>query len=250
MNEIKLFENEEFGSVRTVMVGDKPYFVAKDVAMALGYIKCLNAISRHCKNATTQTVITSGGAQEVKVIPEGDVYRLIINSKLPSAEKFESWVMDEVLPQIRKTGGYIPVNEIDDETTILAKAYEIMQKTLYHKDEIIANQKKYIDDNAGNIAFAEAVTNDDDTCIDFAQMAKILQNKGLFDGGRNKLMEDLRGWKVLMANNTPYQAYMSKFKVIITEKNGREYVKTLINTKGQAMIVNGYAKIKNNTCNQ
>ena len=93
-NELEIFKNEEFGEIRTLVIDRKPYFVANDVAKSLGYISPKDAISRHCKGALKHRYLTEGGKQEVKVIPEGDVYRLIIKSKLPSAEKFESWVMD------------------------------------------------------------------------------------------------------------------------------------------------------------
>ena len=98
-NQITIFTNEEFGNVRTIMIEGKPYFCGKDVATALGYAKPRNAIATHCKGALKRGVLTEGGNQEMTFIPEGDIYRLIIRSKLPSAEKFESWVMDEVLPQ-------------------------------------------------------------------------------------------------------------------------------------------------------
>ena len=92
--------------VRTLLINDKPYFVGCDVAKALGYSKPRNAISTHCKGALKQGILTDGGKQEMLVIPEGDVFRLIIKSRLEKAQKFESWVMDEVLPQLRKTGSY------------------------------------------------------------------------------------------------------------------------------------------------
>ena len=105
-NQVTIFNNEEFGDVRTIMIDGKPYFCAKDVATSLGYAKPRNAISAHCKGALKRGILTEGGNQEMTFIPEGDIYRLIIRSKLPSAEKFESWVMDEVLPQLRQTGSY------------------------------------------------------------------------------------------------------------------------------------------------
>lgn len=111
MQELEIFKNEEFGEVRTVMIDDKPYFVANDIASALGYKRPADAVSAHCKGSVKYRYLTNGGQQEVKIIPEGDVYRLIIKSKLPNAQKFESWVMDEVLPTIRKHGGYINNDE-------------------------------------------------------------------------------------------------------------------------------------------
>lgn len=106
MNELQFFNSEEFGEIRTIEIDGKPYFVGTDVAKALGYNNPRDAVSRHCKGVVKRDTPTSSGIQSMSYINEGDLYRLIMKSKLPSAEKFESWVMDEVLPIIRKTGSY------------------------------------------------------------------------------------------------------------------------------------------------
>lgn len=108
MSNITPFFNQEFNfSVRTVEIDGEVYLVGKDVALALGYADTVNAIKQHCKGvAKHHPLQTAGGMQEVRILAEGDVYRLIVNSRLPSAEKFEAWVFDEVLPTIRKTGRY------------------------------------------------------------------------------------------------------------------------------------------------
>ena len=106
MNELQIFNSEEFGEIRTAEIDGKPYFVGTDVAKALGYNNPRDAVSRHCKGVVKRDTPTSSGIQSMSYINEGDLYRLIMKSKLPSAEKFESWVMDEVLPTIRKTGSY------------------------------------------------------------------------------------------------------------------------------------------------
>lgn len=106
MNELQIFNSEEFGDIRTAEIDGKPYFVGADVAKALGYNNPRDAVSRHCKGVVKRDTPTSSGIQSMSYINEGDLYRLIMKSKLPSAEKFESWVMDEVLPTIRKTGSY------------------------------------------------------------------------------------------------------------------------------------------------
>ena len=124
MQQVMLFENEEFGQLRMIFIDGKQYFMANDVAKALGYSVPKDAITRHCKGAMFQRYLTDGGEQEVKVIPEGDVYRLIIRSKLPKAEEFEKWVFDEVLPSIRKTGGYI-------QETNPYSIKEIVKETIY-----------------------------------------------------------------------------------------------------------------------
>lgn len=106
MNELQIFNSGEFGEIRTIEIDGKLYFVGTDVAKALGYNNPRDAVSRHCKGVVKHDTPTSSGIQSMSYINEGDLYRLIMKSKLPSAEKFESWVMDEVLPTIRKTGSY------------------------------------------------------------------------------------------------------------------------------------------------
>lgn len=112
MNELKIFENPDFGKVRVVEEEGQPLFCGADVARALGYAKPQNAIAVHCKGALKRGTPTPGGFQELLFIPEGDVYRLITHSQLPAAEDFERWVFDDVLPTIRKTGSY----SLDDES--------------------------------------------------------------------------------------------------------------------------------------
>lgn len=105
VNELQIFQSEEFGQVRTVDLDGKTYFFGKDIATALGYVNPRDAISRHCKGVVKHDSFKEGG-QEIALLPEGDVYRLIIKSQLESADKFERWVFDEVIPKIRQTGGY------------------------------------------------------------------------------------------------------------------------------------------------
>ncbi len=107
MNELQIFNSEEFGQVRTVEIDGKPYFVGKDVALALGYKDTVNALKQHCRGVVKHHLVDSKGRkQEVNFIGEGDMYRLITHSKLESAEHFERWVFDEVLPTLRRTGSY------------------------------------------------------------------------------------------------------------------------------------------------
>lgn len=116
MNNLQIFENSEFGSIRTVKENGHIWFCGKDVAEALGYKVGRKAIFDHCKEegVLKRNVPTEGGVQEMSFINEPNLYRLIIHSKLPSAEKFEKWVFEEVLPAIRKTGKYetVPSNPL------------------------------------------------------------------------------------------------------------------------------------------
>lgn len=141
-NEIEIFENEEFGKIRTTEIDDKVLFCGSDVAKALGYSNTRDALSRHCKDVVKCDTLTNGGVQSLGFISEGDVYRLIMHSKLPSAEKFEYWVFDNVLPTIRKTGGYIANSEL--MVTTYFGNLPIEQQTLVKGlfDNIIAQQTK------------------------------------------------------------------------------------------------------------
>ena len=148
-NTLEIFKNDEFGEIRTAMLNNKPYFAGSDIAKSLGYKEPHKAISRHCKGGIKHTVLTNGGNQELIFIPEGDVYRLIVKSKLPSAEKFESWVMDEVLPTLRKTGGYINnvdllintyFSDIPDEQKTLVKGLMNNITALQNKNSALNNE--------------------------------------------------------------------------------------------------------------
>ena len=110
MNQMEIFKNPEFGSVRIVVDGEKYFFCGMDVARALGYKDTVNALKAHCKEdgvAFYHLTDSLGREQKAKFISEGNLYRLIVHSKLPSAERFERWVFDEVLPSIRQHGAYL-----------------------------------------------------------------------------------------------------------------------------------------------
>lgn len=127
MNNLQVFTNENFGEVRTIVEGNEVLFCANDVARALGYKQPKDAISKHCKGATNHLYLTNGGEQYAKFIKEGDVYRLIVKSKLPQAEKFERWVFDEVLPTIRKHGIYA-VEELLDNPDFAIQALTALKE--------------------------------------------------------------------------------------------------------------------------
>lgn len=114
MNELQVFKNTEFGEVRTIEENGKVLFCGSDCAKALGYTNSRKALGDHCKGVTKRNTLTAGGKQEMSFISEGDLYRLITHSKLPSAEKFESWVFDEVLPSIRKHGAYMTPEKLEE----------------------------------------------------------------------------------------------------------------------------------------
>lgn len=227
MNELQIFKNEEFGSVRTITKDGKTYFVGNDVAKALGYSETAKAIRTHCKGVSEMDIPTNGGVQTMKMITEGDIYRLVIKSQLPQAEKFESWVFDNVLPSIRKNGGYIANQEQMTPEQIVANALIVAQNIISQKDRQIEEMKPKAD-------FFDAVA-DSKTAISMNEVAKVLNIKGY---GRNNLFEFLRENKVLDRWNVPYQRYIDNgwFRVIEQkyQKNGEPIVttKTLVYQKG------------------
>ena len=117
MNNLQIFNNDRFGEIRTVEDGGKVLFCGSDVAKSLGYTNPNKAINDHCRAITKCSTPISGKVQEINFIPEGDVYRLITHSKLPTAQEFEHWVFDEVLPSIRRNGAYMTDSTLEQALT-------------------------------------------------------------------------------------------------------------------------------------
>lgn len=130
-------------AVRVVIRDGEPLFIANDVCDTLGYQRARDAVSQHCKGAVKHRVLTPGGAQEMTLIPERDVYRLVMRSKLPTAERFEEWVVDEVLPTIRKTGSYggTPLN-LNDPATLLALLQTHANQSIQLQHQVAALEPK------------------------------------------------------------------------------------------------------------
>ncbi|MBS6948498.1 phage antirepressor KilAC domain-containing protein [Bifidobacterium scardovii] len=214
-------------------------FCAKHVATALGYTNTNKAIKDHCKGITNRYPLeTAGGIQQMVFITEGDVYRLIASSKLPSAVEFEHWLFDEVVPQIRRTGGYIPQAESPEET--MARAVLIAQKT-------IEDQKKQLEAQRPKVLFADAVSASK-TDILVGKLAKILKGNGI-DMGGTRLFAWLRenGWlmKTGSSRNMPTQKSMELglFRIKeteITHSDGHITVNKTpkVTGKGQSFFVN------------
>jgi anti-repressor protein len=190
MNELQIFNSPEFGDIRTVEIDGKPYFVANDVAKSLGYKRPADAVTAHCKGSVKHRYLTEGGEQEVKVIPEGDVYRLISRSKLPSAEKFERWVFDEVIPSIRKNGGYIAGQETLSDEELMAKAILVAQKKIAERDKIIEKQRLKIEADKPKTIFADAVSTSH-TSILIGDLAKLICQNG-YQIGQKRLFQWMR----------------------------------------------------------
>ena len=239
-NMVKTFVNEEFGSVRTIEENGKILFCGSDVAKALGYRRPKDAITAHCKGAVKRRLLTNGGVQEMKMISEGDVYRLISHSRLPSAEKFERWIFDDVLPTIRRTGGYVSNEEmfIENYLPFLDEPYRDLfrlQMTAIEKlNERIRHDQPLVE-------FANQVAGTDNL-IDMNAMAKLARAENI-SVGRNKLYSWLKRTGVLMSNNLPYQRYIDrgyfavKESVFETPTMTKTYQQTFVTGKGQLFII-------------
>ena len=229
MNDLMVFNNVEFGEIRSVQIDGKIYFVGKDIASALGYKIPSKAINTHCKGVSKMEIPTAGGKQEMQIIPEGDVYRLIIKSKLPSAERFESWVFDEVLVQIRQTGGYIPVKESDSDAEIMAKALLIANRTLEKKDKLIAEMTP-------KASWFDEFINSDGLYTS-TQVAKLFGYKSA-----QELNKKLNEMKIIYKQNKSWLPYADVdttwFKLLVGAKNEHNYSSLKFTPKGIVEISN------------
>lgn len=251
MNELQIFNNEEFGEVRMTEINGKPYFVATDVATALGYTNPRKAISDHCRGVTKRDTPTSSGVQQMSYINEGDLYRLIMKSKLPSAEKFEKWVMEEVLPSIRKNGGYIAGQETLSDEELLSKALMVAQRKIDEKNNIIAMQDSRIQGMIPKEIFADAVSASH-TSILIGDLAKLICQNGV-QIGQKRLFEWLRENNFLIksgtSRNMPKQRYVEQGLFEVKESNiqnpdgsVRITKTTKVTGKGQVYFVNKFLK--------
>lgn len=210
MNELQIFNSPEFGDIRTVEIDGKPYFVGTDVAKALGYAKPNNAVSTHCRYTLKRGIATKqGNMSEMVLIPEGDIYRLIIRSKLSSAERFERWVFDEVLPAIHHNGGYIMGQENLSDSELMAKAILVAQKTIEHKNQIIEQQKAKIEADRPKTIFSDAVSTSH-TSILIGDLAKLICQNGV-QTGQKRLFQWMRENGYLMKTGASYNMPMQRY---------------------------------------
>jgi prophage antirepressor-like protein len=244
-NMIKIFENEEFGSIRTMRnENGKILFCGTDIAKALGYTNPQKAVRDHCRLSTEQNVQHPQSKNKtitMKFIPEGDVYRLVTHSKLPRAEVFESWIFDEVLPTISRTGGYVANEDmfVENYLPFLDEPY----KNLFRLQMTIINQlNDRIRHDEPLVEFANQVT-DTANLIDMNAMAKLARAENI-PVGRNKLYGWLKSKGVLMGNNLPYQTFIDrgyfsvKESVFETPTMTKTYQQTMITGKGQVFVIN------------
>lgn len=247
MNMVEVFKNEEFGEVRTLIEGDKVLFCALDIASSLGYTNPRKAIGDHCRCVTKRYVPHPQSPDkqiEMSFIPESDVYRLIIRSKLPAAEEFERWVFDEVLPTIRIHGAYMTPETI--EKALLTPDFLIkLAQRLKEEQEMRQKLEEKVEADKPLVEFANHVSNASNL-IDIGTLAKIAKDEHI-DVGRTRLFDWLRENGYLMSapgnKNQPYQKYIEQglFKVreytYTTPYGDKVGTKTMVTGKGQMFFI-------------
>ena len=252
--EIQIFKSEEFGQVRTLTIEGYPFLVGKDIAEILQYNEPSKAVTRHVdeddriKHPITDNL---GRIQESWIINESGLYSLILSSKLPGAKKFKRWVTSEVLPSIRKSGGYIATTDNMTDEEIMAKALLVAQNTIKKKNTKINELEEKIEINKHKVSFAEAVENSDDVIL-VKEMATIISQNG-FEIGQNQLFEFLRMYGYLCSKkggmyNLPTKKHEDLFKVTkrtVQHSKGIEVKNTpKLTGKGQLYFIKKFAEYK------
>ena len=246
MNELQIFENAEFGQVRTVTIDNEPWFVGKDVAEALGYERTADAIRQHVEeeDKLTRCFADSGQNRQMYIINESGLYALIFGSKLESAKRFKHWVTSEVLPSIRKHGVYA-VDELINNPEMAIKAFTALKEEREKNKVLIADNQRM----KPKEIFADAVASSKASIL-IGDLAKILKQNGI-DTGQKRLFEQLRQEGYLMksgvSKNMPTQKSMEKglFEVketTINNPNGsiRVTKTTKVTGVGQQYFINKF----------
>lgn len=242
-NDIQIFNNPEFGSIRAIAGdGGEPYFAATDVAKVLGYRDAFNMTRRLDDDEKgTRSVSTPGGEQELSFITEPGMYSAILGSKIPNAKAFKRWVTHEILPAIRRDGGYIAAKQDEPPEVIMARALKIA-------DETMRRQAAQIDELRPKALFADAVGNTEGLIL-IRDLAHILRQNGL-DTGQNRLFAMLREDGYLeKGRNEPTQrsldlGVMRVVETVVAKPDGTTFVNRTpkITGKGQAYFVKRYCK--------
>lgn len=251
MNELKIFENPAFGKVRVVEQGGEPWFVGKDVAEILGYSDLNKAVAMHVDDddkKLNDKTSPSFGQRGTTLINESGLYSLVLSSKLPDAKKFKHWVTAEVLPAIRKTGGYIAGSEKMSDAELMAKAVLVAQATIKERDARIAELESDTQRMKPKEIFADAVSASNQTIL-IGDLAKLIKQNG-HDIGQKRMFEWLRNNGYLIKRqgadyNSPTQRAMELglFRIketAVTHSDGHVTVSKTVKVtgKGQAYFVN------------
>lgn len=256
MNDLKIFENTEFGQIMILVEDGKELFPASQVAIALGYTNPRDAISKHCRCVVKRDVPhpqSIDKTMDINFIPEGDLYRLIVKSQLPAAERFERWVFEEVLPTIRRHGMYATAPTLD---AMLADPDTAIRLFSQLKDERAARQvaEATVAAQKPKVLFADAVAASND-CISVGTLAKLLKQNG-YEIGELRLYEWLRtnGYVIRekgRSYNRPTQRSMEQGLMAVREStrvsaSGNTHIDavTLITGKGQQYFIRKFAEIE------
>ena len=252
--DLQIFENKSFGSVRTIIENDIILFCGSDIAKALKYARPNEAVSAHCKGTVKRRTPTMGGEQEMSFIPESDVYRLIARSKMEEAEQFQKWLFEDVLPTIRKTGGYVANDELFTKTYLpfadeaTKGLFKVQLQVIREQNAMIQKQQNLLDKQKPQVEFAETVQKSCDNIL-MRDLAKLMCDQEI-NVGEKRLYRLLRENRVLMDDNSPYQSYVDRgyFKVregAYSTKYGTIKLNntTLVTPKGQVWLVNKVRKL-------
>ncbi|MDZ4991363.1 phage antirepressor Ant [Clostridium perfringens] len=241
-NQLQIFKNDDFGNVRGLEINGQSWLVGKDITGILGYSNSSKALKDHVDedDKLNNKSLSSLGQRGGWLINESGLYSLILRSDMPNAKKFKRWVTSEVLPQIRKTGGYIPVNEEMSEAEIMAKALLISQKTIEKKDELLKAKTKELEEKNRFINQIAVSQNS----LKVEEVAQLASKDGI-KIGRNKLWAKLREWGLIKQNSKydPKQKYIDNgyFEVVEgakeTYKGVFTYKTTKVTGKGQVYII-------------
>lgn len=251
MNGIQIFNSSEFGEIRTAVVNDEPMFCLADVCKALELEQVSRVKSRLNVDGVTTSKVTDrlGREQTATFINESNLYKTIFQSRKESAERFTEWVTSEVLPSIRKNGGYIAGQENMTDDELLANAVLVAQKKIAERDRIIEQQKQKIEADKPKTIFADAVSASH-TSILIGDLAKLICQNG-YQIGQKRLFQWMRDNGYLMKSgasyNMPTQRYVEQGLFEIKESNVqnpdgsvRITRTTKITGKGQLYFVNKF----------
>lgn len=257
MDTLKVFENPAFGKIRALTLGGEPWFVGNDVAKALGYgdgKSCVNAVANHVddEDKGVTEMMTPGGKQNIRIINESGLYSLILSSKLDSAKAFKRWVTAEVLPAIRKTGGYIAGAEKMTDAEIMAQAVLVANRTIEARDARIRELEAKAKADAPKVLYADAVAASEGGML-IREFAKFLRDNGV-DMGEKRLFEDMRKRGFLIKaegrdRNTPTQRAMDMGLFTVKETviqipllGAKTRTTPLLTGKGKLYFMNLYLK--------
>lgn len=251
MNDIKIFENEKFGSVRVVERDGEPWFVANDVLRVLEVSNSKDALRGldDDEKSGVDIIDPHGREQTTNCVSEAGLYSIILRSRKPEAKTFKRWITHDVIPSIRKHGIYATEEVLDkmiDSPEFGIKLLTSLKEEREKRkalESVVEVQGNQLEEQKPLVEFANRVSNTD-RLISVGEMAKLLKDKG-FNVGRNKFFDYLRNNNILMGNNVPYQRYIDAgyFQVRETSnRNGGVFLTTYVTGRGQMYLVD---KVKN-----